>query len=97
LARASISRLVCSISRSNQSISTKLLSSRARRLAQRQLGEEAAAARAEEVSVLVLDALAGEQGVDAVLQRRAHPRQRHAVAKEIAQVAQLTRRDVRLR
>ena len=46
----------------------------ARRLAQRELGEEATAAAAEEVGVLVLDALAGEQCVHAVLQRRAHPR-----------------------
>jgi hypothetical protein len=61
------------------------------RLAKRQLGEEAAAAGAEEVGVGGLDALAGEQGVDAVLQRRAHPGQRDPVAEQVAQVAQLAR------
>jgi hypothetical protein len=67
------------------------------RLAQGQLGQEAAAALAEEVGVLVLDPLPGEQGVHTVLQRRAHPRQDDPVAEQIAEVAQLARRDVRLR
>jgi hypothetical protein len=44
-----------------------------------------------------LDALAGEQGMHAVLERRAHPRQHDPVAEQITQVTQLARGDVRLR
>jgi hypothetical protein len=47
--------------------------------------------------VLVLDSLASEQRVHAVLQGRAHPRQHNAVAEQIAKVTQLARSDVRLR
>jgi hypothetical protein len=47
--------------------------------------------------VLGPDALACEQRVHAVLDRGAHPRQYRAVAQQLAQVAQLGRRDVRLR
>ena len=42
------------------------------------------------------DALSGQQRVHAVLDRGAHPGQRRAVAKQLAQVAQLGRGDVRL-
>jgi hypothetical protein len=45
----------------------------------------------------VRDPLAGKQRVDAVLERRAHPRQDNAVAEQITQVTQLTRSDIRLR
>jgi hypothetical protein len=45
----------------------------------------------------VLDPLPGEHRVHAVLQRRAHPRQDDAMAQQVAQVAQLARRDVRFR
>src|SRR5262249_61586556 len=67
------------------------------RLAQRQRGEIAAAALTEEVGVLVLDSLAGEQRVHAVLERRTHPCQHDPVAQQIAQITQLARGDVRLR
>ena len=64
---------------------------------QRQLREEATAALTEEIGVFGLDALASKQGVDAILERRAHSRQHDSVAKQFPQVAQLARSDVRLR
>ena len=38
----------------------------------------------------------GQQRVDAVLERRAHLGERHSVSQQIAQVTQLTRRNVGL-
>ena len=67
------------------------------RLAQRQLGEERLSSFAEQIGVLVLDPLASEQGVHAVLQRRAHPRQHDPVAEQVTQVTQLAWRDIGLR
>jgi hypothetical protein len=67
-----------------------------RRVAQLERDEEFAAAFAKQVGVLSGDAVLGEDRVHAVLDRRAHPGQRRAVAKQLTQITQLARRDVRL-
>ena len=53
------------------------------RLAQPELVKESAAALTEEIGVLGLDSLTGEQGVDAVLERRAYPGQHDPVAEQV--------------
>ena len=58
--------------------------------------EELLSALAEQVGVFLPDALSGQQRVHPVLDRGAHPGQHGAVAQQLAQVAQLGRRDVRL-
>jgi hypothetical protein len=67
------------------------------RLAQLELGQEAAPARAEQVAVGARDPVLGQDRPDPLLQRRAHPGERDPVAEQITQLAQLTRRDVGLR
>ena len=69
----------------------------ARRLAQLDVGEKARATGPEQIAVGPLDALLGQDRADAVLERRAHAGERDAVAQQITQVAQLTRRDIGLR
>jgi hypothetical protein len=58
--------------------------------------EELLSALAEQVGVFLPDALSGQQRVDPVLDRGAHPAQHGAVPQQLAQVAQLGRGDVRL-
>jgi hypothetical protein len=63
---------------------------------QGELGEEAPPSRAEELGAPVLDALAGEEGVDAVLERGAQAGEADVVAEKLPQLAQLARRHVGL-
>ena len=70
--------------------------SSARPVGQLQRGEVFAAGCAEQVCVLGQDALAGQQRVHAVLDRRAQVNERRAVPEQVAQVAQLRRGDVGL-
>jgi hypothetical protein len=97
LARASISRVVWLISRVKSAISASVLSRRLRGLS----GSSSDSRKrrppgAEHVAEGPLDALLGEDRAGAVLERRAHPRQRDAVAQQVAQIAQRARRDVGL-
>src|SRR5437588_2318600 len=57
------------------------------RLAQLERLEKLAASLAEPVGTLAADAVLGEDRVDAVLERRAHPGQRDPVAQKLPQLA----------
>src|SRR5262249_52166586 len=68
-----------------------------RPLAQLELGEEAATAGPEQVAVAGLHPGLGQDWGAAVLERGAHAGERDPVAEQVAQVAQVAWRDVRLR
>jgi hypothetical protein len=61
-----------------------------------EFGQKRAAAGAEQLAVAMLDALAGDQRVHAILQRGSHLRQDESLAQQVTQVAQLARGDVGL-
>ena len=56
------------------------------RRGQRELTEEGSSFRPEELGAAVLDSLAGEQGVDAVLERGTQAGERDVVAQQLAQL-----------
>ena len=68
----------------------------ARLWAQRQLLEGHLAGAPEQIGMVVSDALTREQRMHPVLQRGAHLRQHHALAQQVAQIAQVARRDISL-
>jgi hypothetical protein len=76
--------------------SEQALEAAAARCGQRQLAQVGTSCGPEQLSPFVLDSLAGEQGMDAVLERGAQAGERDVVARQLSQLSQLAGRDVGL-